>query len=66
MKSNLDNYEVASNSNKNFNMLSSVDKMSGFHRLDSRMKSVMPELKGKSNQKYLYIKVHKSFEDSKN
>jgi hypothetical protein len=60
MRSNLSgNYnsiELASNNNRDFNYASS--KIS--QRLDSRLKSVMPELKGKTSQIYLTIKAHRS------
>ena len=57
LSGNFNSFELASNSNRDFNYASSV-KIS--QRLDSRLKSVMPELKGKTSQIYLTIKAHRS------
>jgi hypothetical protein len=54
---NFNSIDLASNSNRDINYMSSM-KVS--QRLDSRLKSIMPELKGKTSQIYLTIKAHRS------
>jgi hypothetical protein len=56
LSGNFNSIDLASNSNRDIYLSSKISQ-----RLDSRVRSVMPELKGKTNHIYLNIKAHRSF-----
>jgi hypothetical protein len=58
ISNNLNSIDLFSISNRD---LSPNSSMKVSQRLDSRLKSVLPELKGKKSQIYLTIKAHSSF-----